>query len=195
MEDARTYTFMGPDELHSRVLRELVNEVANHIWTAVAAWRSFRWLEKRNIKLCSAVDILEGRNDIQRDPDRLVGPCKHPEVQQGQVQIPAPVLGQSQTWIYVVNGLRADLWRRTWQCWWMQNSTWVSNMHLHSRKPTVSFITSKEVQIAGWRKWFSPSTLLSWVFTWTAFSYGVPAVQKTCGAVRVGPEEEGVHHT
>lgn len=31
MEDARTYTFMGPDELHSRVLRELVNEVAYHI--------------------------------------------------------------------------------------------------------------------------------------------------------------------
>jgi len=56
-------------------------------------------------KLCGAVDMLEGRDAIQMDVDRLVrqacesGSCKPHEVQQGQGQGPAPGLGQSQAQI------------------------------------------------------------------------------------------------
>ena len=50
-----------------------------------------------------AVDILEGRDAIQRDLDKAleVGPCQPHEVQQGQVQGPAPGSGQSQAHIQV----------------------------------------------------------------------------------------------
>lgn len=50
-----------------------------------------------NTKLCGAADMLEGRNDVQRDLDRMVGPCKTREVHWGQVQVSEPVLGQQQT--------------------------------------------------------------------------------------------------
>lgn len=41
-----------------------------------------------------AGDKLEGRDGIQRDSDRGVGPWDPHKVQQGQVQGPAPGLGQ-----------------------------------------------------------------------------------------------------
>jgi len=61
-----------------------------------------------NTKLCGAVDTLEGRDAIQRHLERPgeVGLCKAHEVQQGQVQGPAPGLGQSQTQIQA--GQRID---------------------------------------------------------------------------------------
>jgi len=58
-------------------------------------------------KLCGAVGILEGRVAIQKDLDRLeVGMCELHEVQQSQLQGPAPRSGQSQTEIQA--GLRTD---------------------------------------------------------------------------------------
>ena len=50
-------------------------------------------------KLSGAVDMLEGKDTIQRDLDREVGSCQPREVQQGQVQDPAPGSGpfQAQT--------------------------------------------------------------------------------------------------
>ena len=47
-----------------------------------------------------ALDMLEGRDVIQRDLDRLeVNPCQTHEVPQGQVKSPEPGLGQSQAQI------------------------------------------------------------------------------------------------
>jgi len=55
-----------------------------------------------DMKLSGAVDMLEGRDVIQWNLDRLkVGPCQPCEVQQGQVQRPAPGSGQSQAQIQV----------------------------------------------------------------------------------------------
>jgi len=83
------------------------------------------------------VDVLERRVDaIQRDLDRLdkVGPCEPHGVQQGP--------GTNTGW--AEKGLKAALsW--TWGSWLIKNSTWVSNVHLQPSKPTISWVTSKEV--------------------------------------------------
>ena len=68
-------------------------------------------------KLCSAVDMLEGMDDIQRDWDRMERPMKislnstRPSSRSciGVRAIPSTNKG------WVENGLRAALWRRTWQ--------------------------------------------------------------------------------
>ena len=50
-----------------------------------------------NTKLCDVVNMLKGRDVIQRDLDRLESwACTNLNVQQGQVQGPAHRLGQSQ---------------------------------------------------------------------------------------------------
>lgn len=54
--------------------------------------------------------------------------------------------------------------QRNWDCWWMRNLT---------RPGNVLFILESQTRPelhpawpAGQGRWFSPSTLLSWVFTW-----------------------------
>lgn len=49
-------------------------------------------------RMCGAAGAVEGKEAIQGNLHRLekLGPCEHHEVQQGKVQYPVPVSGQSQ---------------------------------------------------------------------------------------------------
>jgi len=58
------------------------------------------------------------------------------------------------------NGLRVAPRRRIWGCWLMKDSTWVGDVHLQLRRPTISWVASRETWPAGWGRWFCPSTLL-----------------------------------
>ena len=79
-----------------------------------------------NTKLCGAVDVLEGRDAVQSDLDRLErwacvnlmrfnkAKCK---VLQWVGAIPSTNTG------WGMKGWRAALRRRTWGCWLMRSST------------------------------------------------------------------------
>lgn len=82
-------------------------------------------------RLCGAVNMLEGRDAIQR-LERL---CECHEVQQGQVQDPVPGLGQCQTQIQ-------SGWRMNWEQPWGE----------------ALIGGSKERWLADLGRWFSLST-------------------------------------
>ena len=77
---------------------------------------------------------------------REVGPCEPHEVQQGQMQGPAPASGQppSINTGWGMRGLRAALLRRTWGYRLMKSLTWANNVCSQPRRPTISwgYITS-----------------------------------------------------
>ena len=78
--------------------------------------------------------------------------------------------------VWLENGLRAALTRRTQECWLMRNSTGSSSVHLQPRRPTVYWAASGEEWPAGWGGWSCPSTLLWWDLTWSpASSSGAPS--------------------
>ena len=61
------------------------------------------------------------------------------------------------------NSFRAVLQSRPQGSWLIKCWTWASSVHLQPQRPTVSWTASNEGWPAGRGKWFSPSTLLSWV--------------------------------
>ncbi|GAB0204424.1 mitochondrial enolase superfamily member 1 [Grus japonensis] len=76
-----------------------------------------------NTKLCGVVNMLEGRDAIQRDLDRLERQAhanfmKFCKAKCTWVRaIPSIATGWAE------NGLKAALRRRSWGCWWMRSST------------------------------------------------------------------------
>ena len=89
-----------------------------------------------------------------------VGLCLTHEVQQG----PTPGSGQSKAQVQV--GWRMaweQSWgRRIWEYRLRKDSTWAGNVLLQLTRPTVSWVASREVWLAGQGKWLCPSTPLSW---------------------------------
>lgn len=74
-----------------------------------------------------------------------VGLYKLCAVEHDQVKCAAPVLEQSQTWMFLVkNGLRATQ-RRTCGCWRMKSSIQANTVCLQPTKKTISWAASKEV--------------------------------------------------
>lgn len=84
-----------------------------------------------------------------------VGMCV-PEVQQGQVQGPeqgsSNLQNEYRLWDKVIESSPV---RRTCGDLWMKNWTWAGNVHLHLRKPTVSWMHQKKYGHAGWGSWWS----------------------------------------
>ncbi|PKU37851.1 rna-directed dna polymerase from mobile element jockey-like [Limosa lapponica baueri] len=73
-------------------------------------------------KLCGVIDMLEGRDTMQRDLDSLemlacANLMKFNKTKCKVMEIP------SENTDWVENGLRAALSKRTWECWWMRSST------------------------------------------------------------------------
>ena len=82
--------------------------------------------------------------------------------------------------VWVENGLRAALRRRIWEFWLMKDSTRAGDVHLQTRRPTISWVASRDVWPAGWGRWFCSSTLLSSDPTWTTLSSSVgPNTRRT----------------
>jgi len=78
------------------------------------------------------------------------------------------------------NGLRAALGRRTWEYWWMGNSTSPGSVHLQPRRPTVPWAASSKAWPAGQGRGFCHCVLLWWDPTWSpASSSGVLSTGKT----------------
>jgi len=79
-----------------------------------------------DIKLSAAVDMLEGRDAIQRVLDRLEKWAKVNLIKFNKATCKALHLVWGSTRIntgWVTNGLRTALQRRTWRYWWMKNWT------------------------------------------------------------------------
>ena len=109
--------------------------------------------------MSGVTDILERRDAIQRDLDRLEwwapanvvkfnkAKCKGLHMSQGNPK----QAGQWLDWE----------WRRTWGYQWMKNWMWADNVCAQPRMPVASWAVSKEVS-AGRGRWFCPSIWLLW---------------------------------
>ena len=86
------------------------------------------------------------------------------------------------------NSLRTARGRRTWMFSWTESWTWASGTHLQPRKPTMSWVVSRERGPAGRGRCLLPSTLPLWgPIQSIAYRSGAPA-QGSHGAAWVGPE-------
>ena len=85
------------------------------------------------------------RNGMSERPIKAWAACtgEYHEVQQSQVQGLAPGLWQPPVSVQA-EGRAQPWWKRTWGYWWMGSWTWASCVHLHPRKPIVSWAASKE---------------------------------------------------
>lgn len=117
-------------------------------------------------KWLAVVCTLEGKEAIQAWEVEL---CEHPCFQQVQVQGPALSWGNPKhKYRLGREWLRAALWRRTWNCWWMRTLTWTNNVHWQPWKPIISRAVSKEEWPAGWERWFPLLLSLSWRPAWSS---------------------------
>ena len=136
------------------------------------------------IKLSGAVDILEGRDTIQRYLDRLKrwahvnlmkfnkAKCKILHLVGGNLKHRDRLDGE---WLEV----RAAVRRRIWGCWLMKDSTWSSTCSQEGQP----YPGLQQEQVEGDDS--PPSTLLSWDPTWnTASSSGPPNTRRTSNCSR-----------
>ena len=97
-----------------------------------------------NTKLCGVINTLEGRDDIQRDPDR----CLRGGLMRTSESSTRPS-AESCTWVRATSRThtgwveRAALRRRTWGCCLTRSSTWPNNVCSQPRRPTISWAASK----------------------------------------------------
>lgn len=75
------------------------------------------------------------------------------------------------------NGLREAL-GKTWGSLLTTSKSWAGSVHLQPRQQSVSWVASKEMWPAGWRRWLSISAPLVWGLTWsTIFSSGTHSIR------------------
>lgn len=133
------------------------------------------------IKLCCMVNPLEGRDAIPRGTltGLRVGSMQTSWNSTGQVQVLYLGLGNPST-----NTGGAEIERSPEEKHWGvladKKLNMSCNVHLQSRRPTMSWAACKALWAAGRERGFSPSTLLSWDHTWTAASSsGAPKIRTT----------------
>lgn len=131
-------------------------------WTKKGRKRVWKTTIHVSTQLGGAVDMVDRRDVIQRNFDRLEWPHTN-SWSSTRLSI------RSCTWVGAIicisthcgmKGLTAALKRRTCGYRSTKNWMWASNMRLQARKPIVSRAAWEAVWPAGWGRWFSPSVPL-----------------------------------
>jgi len=134
-------------------------------------------------KLSGVADMLEGRDAIQRDLDRLKRWACVNRMKFNQTECKVLHMGQgNRKHKYRLGGecLKNIPEEKDWRYWWTRSSTWASNVRFQARKPTVFWAASKEEWTVGRGRGFCPFTPLSWDPTWsTVSSSGASNIRRT----------------